>query len=71
MDAQLLVVFGMVAFGLAAFGVWVWALVDAIKTPDGSFRAGNQLIWVLVILFGNLLGAIIYLVVGRPAAPVR
>jgi hypothetical protein len=58
-------------FGLAAFGVWIWALIDAIRTPDGSFRAGNQLIWVLVILIGNLLGAIIYLIVGRPSAPVR
>jgi hypothetical protein len=58
-------------FGLAAFGVWVWALIDAIKTPDGTFRAGTQLIWVLVILFGNLLGAIIYLLVGRPSGPIR
>jgi hypothetical protein len=58
-------------FGVAAFGVWIWALIDAIRTPDGSFRAGNQLIWVLVILLGNLLGAIIYLIVGRPSAPVR
>jgi hypothetical protein len=68
---ELLVFPVVLLFGLAAFGVWLWALIDAIKTPDGTFRAGTQLIWVLVILFGNLLGAIIYLVVGRPAAPPR
>jgi hypothetical protein len=65
MDAML--VFPLfLLFGLAAFAVWIWALIDAIKTPDASFTVGNQLIWVLVILLGNLLGAIIYLLVGRP-----
>ncbi len=68
---ELLFFAGFLLVGLAALAVWVWALIDAIKTPDGTFRAGNQLIWVLVILFGNLLGAIIYLIVGRPAAPIR
>jgi hypothetical protein len=68
---ELLVVFIFALAGLAAFGVWIWALIDAIRTPDGAFRAGTQLIWVLVILFGNLLGAIIYLAVGRPASPGR
>jgi len=68
---ELLFFAGFLLVGLAAFAVWIWALIDAIKTPDGTFRAGNQLIWVLVILFGNLLGAIIYLIVGRPAAPIR
>lgn len=68
---ELLFVFIFALAGLAAFGVWIWALIDAIRTPDGAFRAGTQLIWVLVILFGNLLGAIIYLAVGRPASPGR
>jgi hypothetical protein len=46
----------------------VWALVDAIRVPDESmYRAGNKLIWVLVILFAGFIGAIIYLTMGRPA----
>jgi len=57
--------FAIIAIG--GFVLWVWALVDAIRTPDGSFRAGNQLIWVIVIVFANVIGAIIYLAVGRPA----
>jgi hypothetical protein len=57
------------AIALVATIVWIWALVDAVRVPDDSmFRAGNRLIWVLVIVFGHLLGAIVYLAVGRPAA---
>ena len=46
----------------------IWGLVDVIRVPDDSmFRAGDKLIWVLVILFANLIGLIVYLAIGRPA----
>jgi len=55
----------------AAFVFTIVALVDAIKVPsDSDYRAGTKLIWVLVILFGSFIGAIIYFVVGRPQARV-
>lgn len=58
--------------GIPAVAVWIWALVDAIRVPDDSmYRAGNKLVWVLVIVFTQLLGAIVYLVVGRPARGSR
>jgi hypothetical protein len=60
----------LVRYGLPllALAIWIYALVDAISVPDDSmYRAGNKLIWVLVILLAPLAGAIIYLVVGRPA----
>jgi hypothetical protein len=45
----------------------IWALVDAIRVPDDSmYRAGTKLIWVLVILFGNVIGSIVYFAIGRP-----
>ena len=54
-------------FFIANIVMVIWALVDAIRVPDDSmFKAGNKLIWVLVIVFTGLIGAIIYLVVGRP-----
>ena len=53
---------------LLALAIWVYALVDAISVPEDSmYRTGNKLIWVLVILLAPLAGAIIYLLVGRPA----
>ena len=58
-------------FGLivASLVFWIWALVDCIKVPDDSmYQSGNKLIWVLVIVFLQVVGAIIYLIVGRPAA---
>jgi hypothetical protein len=52
---------------LALFALWVYALVDAITVPDESmYRAGNKLIWVIVIVFTFAVGAALYLVVGRP-----
>jgi uncharacterized membrane protein len=57
---------------IAAFIFWVWAIVDVVKVSDDSmFKAGNKLIWVLVIVITGVVGAIIYLVVGRPAPGSR
>jgi hypothetical protein len=54
--------------GIAALGVWIWALVDAIQVPDDSmYRSGTKLVWVLVIVFLQLIGAVIYFAIGRPA----
>jgi len=62
----------MVLF-IAGLVLWVWALVDAIQVPDDSmYQSGSKLIWVLVIVLAGAIGAIIYLIVGRPkpgAAP--
>ena len=46
-----------------------WALVDCIQVPDDTmYRSGTKLIWVLVIVFATLIGAIVYLAIGRPDA---
>jgi hypothetical protein len=64
--AALLVRYGL---PLLALAIWVYALVDAISVPEDSmYRNGNKLIWVLVILLAPLAGAVIYLMVGRPAS---
>ena len=42
---------------------WIWALVDAIKTP--RLTDNERLIWIIVILVTGCLGAAIYLIVGR------
>lgn len=58
---------GFWLFLVANIVLVVWALIDAIKVPDDSmFAAGNKLIWVLVILLGGFVGAIVYLAAGRP-----
>jgi hypothetical protein len=63
--------FGLLFVG--SFVVWIWALVDAIQVPDDSmYRSGTKLVWVLVIVLTQVVGAIIYFAIGRPprrAAP--
>lgn len=59
-----------IAGGLLAF--WIWTIVDVVRVPsDDRFRAGNQLIWILVIIFTQVIGSIIYVIVGRPAPGLR
>ncbi|MFN3650501.1 MAG: PLDc N-terminal domain-containing protein [Armatimonadota bacterium] len=65
---ELLIMLIPAVLGLLNLGLVLFALVDAIRVPsDSDYRAGNKLIWVLVILLGGCVGAIVYLAVGRPA----
>ncbi|MDG6243299.1 MAG: PLD nuclease N-terminal domain-containing protein [Methanolobus sp.] len=53
-------------FGIGIIGTlfWLWMLIDcATKEPS---EGNDKLIWVIVIIFANLLGAIIYFFVRRP-----
>lgn len=49
--------------GLAVLALWIWAIVDAIRNPVLSDT--ERIVWILVIFFFPILGAIIYAVVGR------
>ena len=53
---------GMVMM-LASFIFWGWALVDILKS---DFKDGiNKLIWLLVVFFLYVLGALLYVIIGR------
>ena len=47
---------------LLASAFWVWMLVDALTS---TLPSTEKLIWVLVILFTHLLGAILYFAIAR------
>jgi hypothetical protein len=47
----------------------VVALVDLYRRPAGLLTFGNKWMWLVLILFLNLLGPILYLVAGRRPAP--
>lgn len=57
----------MVLIGLVGLVFWIWMLVHAIQNKGLSDT--ERIMWVLVIIFVNLLGAIVYFFVGRPRAP--
>jgi len=44
--------------------------VDLVRRPVDRVALGNKWVWVAIILLVNLLGAILYLAVGRKPAPV-
>ncbi len=50
----------------AATAFWVWALVDVLRRPGGTYRSGSQLLWALVIALTHSVGAIAYVLFGRP-----
>jgi hypothetical protein len=58
---MLLLVFPL---GFAALGFWIWMLVDCIQNEPSE--GNDRLIWVLVIVLTNWIGALIYLIVRRP-----
>ena len=41
----------------------VIALVDLVKRP--RVKGGSKLVWVLIIVLVNIIGPIIYLILGR------
>ena len=58
-------------FVVGGIALFIYALVDVIRMPnDASFKAGTQLIWILVILLAQGIGAIIYLI-ARPSNAIE
>ena len=48
--------------------LWAWMLVDCLSRRDEDFPgkgSNDKLIWILVIILANVLGAFIYLIVVK------
>ena len=54
---------------LAAAGWWLSLLVEALRTPDSQWAAAdqNKLVFVVVLVVVPLVGALVYVLVARPA----
>ncbi len=48
-------------------GLLVWALYDLTR-PGRRVKGDSKVVWALIIIFVNLIGPIIYLLVGREDA---
>ncbi len=54
---------GLLIFGLG-FAFWVWMVVDCATNEPAE---GNEkLVWILVIVLAQFVGALIYFFVRRP-----
>lgn len=53
-----------VVIGMGGTILWIWMIVDCATNEPSE---GNEkIVWILVIVFTHLLGALIYLLVRRP-----
>ena len=49
-------------------GVEIYAIVKLLKTPDDRLVFGKKWPWLLIILFVNLVGALVFIAAGRKPA---
>jgi hypothetical protein len=47
-------------FSAVALVFWVWMLIDCLKSSRS-----DKVVWVIVLLFGNFLGALLYFFLAR------
>lgn len=50
--------------GIGGTILWIWMLIECI-TKESS-EGNDKIVWLLVILFLNSLGALVYFLVRRP-----
>ena len=48
------------------FLFWIWALLDCIATDSAMCRNLPKMVWILLVLFLGPLGALVWLLLGRP-----
>ena len=53
---------------VVATAFWLWMLVDCLTKE--RVRSNEKVVWVLVVLFLHVLGAILYFVIGRGSGAV-
>ena len=51
-------------FAILLIAIWIWALIDCLRNEPSE--GNDKIVWVLVIILLNGLGALIYLIVRRP-----
>ena len=57
--------FGACAINILGLALWIWMLIEcATKETDEN---NQRLIWVLIVALTSWIGALIYLIVRRPA----
>jgi hypothetical protein len=52
----------------AQLSMMAWALTD-LRNPEREVLGGSKRFWALVVLFGNVIGPLAYLLVGRTFRP--
>ena len=60
----MLLYFVFLGLGVLGTAFWIWMLVEcATKEPN---EGNSQVVWIIIIVFTNLIGAALYFFVRRP-----
>lgn len=54
-----------VILAVAVLGVIIFALIDLFQVPADQVRGGSRFLWILAILLLPLVGAVLWLLLGR------
>jgi hypothetical protein len=60
---------GSALAALAAAGSWGYCLFDLATTGQREVRTFSKPVWVVLLVFTNVLGALMWFTVGRPQRP--
>jgi hypothetical protein len=55
-----------VLVSLAALAFWGYCLVDFSRTDEHAIRTLTRPAWIAVLVLGNAVGGVLWLVYGRP-----
>ena len=54
---------------LPVLGLWAYGLIDFSRTDERDMRTFPRQTWILILVFGSVFGAIMWLRLGRPERP--
>lgn len=57
--------------GILLIALWVRTIIDIIRNQDYRFRAGNQVVWLIVVILVPFVGVPLYWILGAPDRPLR
>ena len=62
-----------VAIAVAVLAIYVYGLVDVIRTDATLTRGFSKTTWIIIVVFLPIVGAALWFLIGRPRyeAPVR
>ncbi|MFI7499558.1 hypothetical protein ACIBVL_13815 [Streptomyces sp. NPDC049687] len=57
------------ALMVLAVAIWLFALIECIRTPADRVRFVPKLLWLLILLNGSVLAAVAWAYLGRKPIP--
>lgn len=57
--------------GILTTALWVYCLFDVIMTDESRMRNLPKVTWIFIVLFTSVVGAVAWLIAGRPESAPR